>query len=91
MTEDVVKLEDAELLDAVRRVRSYMITIDNVHHVLTKLQLMDDKVIVDQSMSLLGDAPDLNMRISLLLRSVESSKQYRAMIRKFNINEEEEN
>jgi DNA-binding transcriptional MerR regulator len=82
------QLEDAELLDVVRRLRSYMITIDNVHHVLGQSQLMDDDTIKQQSASLLVDAPELNTRVSALLRSIEASKQYRSMVKKYNLTEE---
>lgn len=83
-------LEDADLLDSVRRLRSYMATLDNVHHVLTQVQLMDDPTVQSQATQLLNDTPDVNMRVSQLLRSIENSKQYRNMVKKYNINLDEE-
>lgn len=82
-------LSNAELLDAVRRLRTYMITLDNVHHVLTQTEGMDDDAVADMATSLLVEAPATNAKISLILRTIEATKQYRDMLKTYNLKDED--
>lgn len=84
-------ISDADLLDAVRRLRSYMSTMDNVHGVLNMVQDMDDQAIVKPIQSLIIDVPPVNLRIAHTLRAIENSRQYRDMTKKFNLQQDEDN
>lgn len=83
-------IPDSDLLDVVRRLRSYMSTMDNVHNTLNMAQEIEDDQIRRDSKSLLLDIPTLNTRVSTLLRTIESSRSYRDMIKKFNMKQEQE-
>lgn len=83
-------LADSDLLDVVRRLRSYMATMDNVHNTLNLVQEMDDEQIKKDAKSLLLDVPGVNTRVSMLLRTIESSRAYRDMVKKFNMQQEQE-
>lgn len=82
-------LSNAELLDSVRRLRTYMITMDNVHHVLTQAEGMDDDTVAEMAKTLLVEAPAMNAKVSLLLRTIEATKQYRDMLKTYNLNDED--
>lgn len=75
----------AELLDVVRRLRSYVATIDNIHQVFYIVNDIDDTTIRDNATKLLADIPAFNTRVSKLLKQIEASKQYRDMAKKFNM------
>jgi hypothetical protein len=83
-------LSDAEILDVVRRIRTYLATMDNCHLVLGLAQNIDDKNIVDQVTKLAPDLINVGGRMSQVLRQIETSKPYREMLKKFNIKEEDE-
>lgn len=83
-------LTDAELLDSVRRLRSYMITMDNVHHVLNQVESIDDPTVSKLASATILDVPTINTKVSLMLRTIEASKQYRDMLKKYNMKEEDE-
>jgi hypothetical protein len=85
-----VKLTDADLLDVVRRLRSYMSTMDNVDNTLNLAQDIDDPTIVKQVQALLVDIPPITLRCAHVLRAVEATKQYREMIKKYNLTEDDE-
>lgn len=85
-----MKLSDADLLDIVRRMRTYMATVDNIHSVLNIAQDVDDPVIVKQIQTLLVDIPPINLKVAQVLRAIEACRPYRDMIKKFNIKEEDE-
>lgn len=85
-----MSLPDAELLDVVRRLRGYMTTMDNVHHMLNLAQEMDDPAVIKQAQSLQVDIPTINLRVAQTLRAIEGSRQYRDMVKKFHIAPEAE-
>lgn len=79
-------MQDAELLDTVRKLRIYMATFDNCHMVLTRAV----EITPNESMS--GILPDLResaKKISDLLKNIEASKEYRDMMKKYNMKDEE--
>jgi DNA-binding transcriptional MerR regulator len=83
-------LTDAALLDIVRRLRSYVVTVDNIHFILDSLKEIDDVTIVKQTMELSEQAPIVNTKVSQLLRQIENSKTYRMMLHKFNLEHTED-
>jgi DNA-binding transcriptional MerR regulator len=83
-------LTDAALLDIVRRLRSYVVTVDNIHFILDSLKEIDDVTIVKQTMELSEQAPIVNTKVSQLLRQIENSKTYRNMLHKFNLEHTED-
>ena len=84
-----MSLSNSELLDAVRRLRSYMSTLDNIHCVLSSVKNMDDVNITAAANDLLSIVPDINMKVSKLLRLIESSRSYRDMAKQFRMTNEE--
>lgn len=85
-----MKLSDADLLDIVRRLRSYMSATDNVHNTLNMAQDIDDPTVIKQIQSLLVDIPPVTLRCAQALRGIEATRQYRDMTKKFNITDEDE-
>ena len=77
-------ISDSELLDIVRRLRSYIATTDNVHYIANASRKLDDISLSTDIVELLSDIQKTNMRIIKLLRKIESDKQYRAMLKKYN-------
>jgi hypothetical protein len=81
-------ISDAEILDIVRRLRSYMTTLDNCHLVINGLTNIDDTVICANVEELLPELLSTNKKVSSTLKLIENSKAYRDMLKKFNLKEE---
>lgn len=75
-------ITDAELLDIVRRLRTYVSSMDNVHHILTTIGKFDDVVPMDIT-PLTTDISNINARVIKLLKAIESSRAYKDMVVKF--------
>lgn len=82
-------LTNAEMLDIVRRMRTYMSALDNCHLLVNGLSDIDDATIKTNVSALLPDMFSLNKRISTALKLIENSKGYREMLKSFNIKEDE--
>jgi hypothetical protein len=82
-------VSDAELLDTVRRLRTYMTTIDSCHMVFSKGSEIGDSVIESSITTLLPELFKTGQKISQTLKLIENSKSYRDMLRKFNMKEDE--
>ena len=83
-------ISDAELLDVVRRLRTYMITIDGTHIVFNKGLAIGDQNIESSIGSLLPELSKTGQKISQTLKLIENSKQYRDLIRKFHLEKTED-
>lgn len=81
---------DADILDIVRRLRTYMMTLDNCHLVLNGLANIEDEAIAREVEDVLPGIQTTALRVSKVLKSVEASKGYRDMLKKFNMKEETE-
>lgn len=81
---------DADILDSVRRLRTYMMTLDNSHLVLNGLASIEDEAIANEVKEVLPVIQGTALRISKVLKAVEASKGYRDMLKKFNMKEETE-
>ncbi len=84
-------LPDSEILPCVRRLRSYLATVDNSHWVLEQAELIEDKGVAELISQLKPDIISVGQRMSQVLRLIETSKPYRDMVKKYNLKEEEEN
>jgi len=84
----LVPIEDADLLDFVRKLRSYLSVLDNSHLILDKLSVSDiDDLVRNTSKQL---KPQLSLTTNMLadlLKYIENTRQYKSMVRKFNIGE----
>lgn len=80
-------IPNAELLDIIRKLRTYTATLDNVHNVLRTTKESDDQQIVDMATELLNITPQIATKTAMLLRKIESSKSYREIVKTFNIKE----
>lgn len=78
-------ISDAELLDTVRRLRTYMTTIDGCHVVFGKMPNIGDATILSGISSLLPELFKTGQKISQNLKLIENSKQYRDLLRKFHM------
>lgn len=85
-----MSISNAELLDIIRRLRSYTATLDNVHSVLNIAKESDDTQVAAAAKSLMEHTPPVATMVSMLLRKIESSKAYREVVREFNLKEKEE-
>lgn len=81
-------ITDAELLDVVRRLRTYMTTIDSCHMVFTKGVDVGDPTVTTNVNTLLPEIHKTGQKISQTLKIIENSKRYRDMLRKFNMKED---
>lgn len=84
-----MSVTDAEILDTVRRLRSYMITLDNCHLVINGLSNIEDKTICTSIENILPDIIATSKKISVILKTVETSRLYRNMLKNFNMNEQD--
>jgi hypothetical protein len=81
-----IPIEDADLLDFVRKLRSYLSVLDNSHLVIDKLSVadIDDQVRNTSSMLM----PQLRLTTGMLadvLKYIENTRQYKSMARKYNL------
>lgn len=84
-------ITDADILDTVRKLRSYMSTFDNVHQVLGNMEYIGDSTISGGVTALLPKVINMSKEISITLKLIENSKSYRDMLKNFNIDEEDNN
>lgn len=78
-------ISDADILDIVRRLRVYMITLDNCHLVADHLTDIEESDIKRQLMDTIFSISETNQKLSQTLKLIENSKSYREMAKKFNI------
>ena len=83
-------ISDADLLDTVRRLRTYMTTIDSCHMVFSKGSEIGDSMIESSITTLLPELFKTGQKVSQTLKLIENSKLYRDMLRKFNMKEDED-
>lgn len=81
---------NAEILDIVRRLRTYMMTLDNSHLVLNGLASIEDEIIANEVKDVLPVVQGTALKISKVLKAVEASKGYRDMLKTFNMPNDEE-
>jgi hypothetical protein len=86
-------LSDADLLDAVRKLRANLSALDNVH---VTLDLLKPGEVEEDFQGEIGSKALLRQKeiravtaeLTSLLHRLEATKQYKAMLRKYNISEE---
>lgn len=83
-------ITDPDLLDIVRRLRNYMVAFDNVNVVLEKTLDIDDATISDPIHQLIPDVVSSARNISAVLKKIESSRQYRDLVKRYNLEEEQD-
>lgn len=83
-------LSDPDLLDVTRRLRSAMSSFDNIQVVLEKLSSIEDTVITESVYGVLPDVVSTATKVAGVLKKIESSRQYREMTKRYNINEDQE-
>jgi hypothetical protein len=84
-------LNDADMLHLTRMLRQYMSVLDNTNFLTTTLAEVDDLDIRKHMSDAVPNITQSAMKISQLLKLIESSKQYRTMVKNFNMEEDEEN
>jgi hypothetical protein len=77
-------VSDADLLDIVRRLRTYMSTMDNCHLTILQAKNVDNEIgqMVDETIESVRCAAG---EISNILKVIESTKQYKEMVKKYTI------
>jgi hypothetical protein len=88
---DPSSITDADILDTVRRLRTYMSTLDNCHQVYSNMAYVGDAQISTTVQVLLPKIISVGKEISIALKLIENSKSYRDMVKNFNMNEDLEN
>jgi len=83
-------LSDPDLLDVVRKLRQYMSSLDNTHAVLDALQNIEDKQVVDATFSIIPKVSNVASDISAALKVIEGCKQYRDLLRKYSLEDEDD-
>ena len=78
-------ITDADMLDTVRKLRSYMSTLDNVHQVLGNMEYIGDSLISGSVTTLLPQVINSGKQISITLKLIENSKNYRDMLKNYNM------
>jgi hypothetical protein len=81
MTENIT---DADILDIVRKLRTYTSLLDNCHCVLDSLSYVGNAQISEGVADVLPDIINTTQKISLVLKNIENSKNYRDMLKHFN-------
>lgn len=84
---------DADLLDLVRKMRQYMTTLDGCHMALDIAAGIEELAIKKDATAMQSEVVAVAKKTSELLKKIESTKQYRDMLRKYNMsdtNEEED-
>lgn len=81
-------LSDPDLLDVTRKLRSFMTTFDNIHILLEKVSKIEDSSVTDPVYSVTPEVVTTAQKVSTVLKKLESSKQYREMIKRYNIQDE---
>ncbi len=75
-------VSDANLLDIVRRLRTYMSTLDNCHLAIIQTRELDDEM-VEIADSTVESVRIAASKISNILKVIESTRQYKEMVRKY--------
>jgi hypothetical protein len=78
-------ITDADILDIVRKLRTYTSSLDNCHQVLDSLVYIGDAQISSGVSEVLPDIINTTKKISVILKLLENSRNYRDMIKHFNI------
>jgi hypothetical protein len=86
--EAMQSVSDAELLDVVRRLRQYLVTLDNCQFMSDQLSKIDDETVRNNISALVPGMTETSQKVNTLLKSIETSKPYRNMTRHFNLGEE---
>ena len=81
-------ITNADILDTIRRLRTYMSTLDNCHQVLGNIIYIGDAQISDTVTNLLPKIIGTTKEISVALKLIENSKSYRDMLKNFNMEDE---
>lgn len=81
-------ITDADILDTVRRLRTYMSTLDNCHQVLGNMEYIGDAAISGNVRTLLPEVISTSKKISVTLKLIENSKSYRDMLKNFNMDDD---
>ena len=84
-------ITDADVLDTVRRLRTYMSAIDNCHQVYSNMAYIGDAQISSAIQTLLPKIVSTGKEISITLKLIENSRSYRNMLRNFNMDEDANN
>jgi hypothetical protein len=77
-------LTDADILDIVRKLRTYTSLLDNCHQVLDNLSYIGDIQISSSVSEVLPDIINTTKKISTVLKLLENSKNYKDMVKHFN-------
>lgn len=85
MKKEQLNMDDSEVLDTVRKLRNYIVNVDNTHLILTKLDKFNDVVISETASALMPELISVNSKISALLKQIEISRPYKDMAKRFNI------
>lgn len=88
--EAMMSVSDAEILDTVRKLRQYVTSMDNSYTVMDRLIKIDDAQIQDTLKNVMPKISSVAKEISVTLKSIENSRPYRDMVRKFNIEDEDD-
>jgi hypothetical protein len=83
-------ITNADILDAVRRLRSYMSTLDNCHQVLENMKYIGDAAISSSIYALMPEVIDTSKKISATLKLIETGRQYRDMLKTYNMDEDDQ-
>ena len=84
-------IENSDLLDVVRKLRTYMSQTDGLHKSIETLDTFDDKSVRDELNPTLQSVYSLGKNLSVVLKHIENSKQFREMLKSYNMEQEEEN
>jgi hypothetical protein len=85
--EQTQNMTDAEILEIVRRLRTYMSTYDNCFQTLSSVAYIGDAQISANVKILLPKIISTAKEISNTLKQIEGSRGYKDMLRHFNMEE----
>ncbi len=78
-------IQNPELLDVVRKLRSYISTLDNSHLTFESLKDIDDINISSLSPTLQKELINISSKLSSALKTIENTKQYKEMVKHYNM------
>jgi len=81
-------ISDAELLDVVRRLRQYLVALDNCQFMSEQLSRIDDGIVRTNISTLIPTMTETSRMVNILLKNIEASKPYRNMTKHFNLKED---
>lgn len=83
-------VSEVDLIDVVRKLRGYINTLDNTHLLTLTLKQFDDPALTNMAERVAVDVDNVASSAANLLKHVESSTQYRAIIKRYTPNRTEE-